>query len=211
MYIVYKATHKLTGKIYIGYTKKDLQERIGQHWGVIESKRKAFQIFLHTTKMEDWSWEILHTFQTYKEARDSEMYYIKTLNSYAYGLNCPTGYGSSKMETYRRLNSERLKNYRAQNPEPWNKGKTGIYSEETLNLMRLAKLKNPSKTVYTEALKQQKSLQAPNRKMVKELKTGQIFNSISQAAKFFKLSREAVRDVVNGHRTHTAGFVFIAI
>jgi len=55
----------------------------------------------------------------------------------------------------------------------------------------------------------QESLATDNRKTIVELKSGKEFPSISSAARHFNLRREAVRDVVNGKRSHTAGLVFI--
>jgi group I intron endonuclease len=211
MFIVYKATHKPSGKFYIGQTSQKLEIRIGQHWGLTDKKQKAFQTFLQTTKMEDWIWEILVEVATYQESRDAEMYYIKTLKAYDIGLNKKPGYGTNTAEQ-RKISGERMKIMRSTTHiEPWNKGRKGCFSEETLNLMRLAKLEKPSRPVYTEEDKIRKSLQATNSKKIKELKSGLEFNSISRAAKHFNLRRESVRDVVNGKRTHTAGYVFIVI
>lgn len=208
MFIIYKATHIPTGKVYVGQTQESLEVRMGQHWGTVH-KTSKFLDFLHKTKMDEWKWEILHTVKTRQEARECEMYYITTLRLYEEGLNSITGYSKDSSTALKA--SERFKQYKKDNPEPWNKGKKGCFSEETLELMRLSKLQKPSRPVYTEQDKINKSLQATNSKKIKELKTQLEFNSISRAAKHFNLRREAVRDVVNGKRTHTAGYVFVEI
>lgn len=206
MFQIYKALHKPTGKFYIGYTSQKLEIRIGQHWGVTENKQKTFHKFLHTTEMNEWDWTILHVVSTYEEARDCEMHYIKTLNAYEVGLNESTGLGASTLAN-RQAASERLKILRKENPEPWNKGRKGV-SAETRALMSMAKLRNPIRLNYTPELKLKKSLAASNSKKIMELKSGNIFHSISSAAREMGLTRELVRDVVNGKRNHTAGFVF---
>lgn len=208
MYIVYKATHLPSEKVYVGQTKQKLEIRIGQHWAEYRKMTKFHQ-FLHTTQMNDWKWEVLKVVEDYKQARNCEMYFINLWNLYDYGLNSPTGNGPNS-EANKKA-SERMKAYRAANPEPWHKGRKGVYSEETLNLMRLAKLKNPTRRIFSDEDKAQASLRASNSKYVQELKSGLIFNSISNAAKHFNIRREAVRDVVNGKRSHTAGLIFIRI
>jgi hypothetical protein len=148
---------------------------------------------------------VLHTVETYKEARDCELYYINLFDLYENGLNSKTGPSD---ENAREKASKRMKVYKAKNPEPWNKGRTQCYSEETLEKMRLAKLKNPTKLQYTEEQKLQRSINCKNNTQIVELKSGTIYHSISYAAKQLGLRREAVRDVVNGKRSHTAGYVF---
>lgn len=204
MYIIYKATHIPTGKIYVGQTSKPLSVRIGQHWAN-ERKPTKFTSYLHSTKMEEWSWETIQVVLTYSEARDCEMYHIRLWDLYNTGLNSSTG-GLSEED--RKISGARLKAYRAENPAPWNKGRTQVYSEETLEKMRLAKLRNPSRPKYTEEDKLKKSIQASNNKQIVELKSGVIYHSISHAARELGLRREAVRDVVKGRRSHTAGLVF---
>ncbi len=205
MFTVYKATHVPTGKTYVGRTGQGLQCRIGQHWGQTQSKRRLFQHFLHSTKMEDWKWEVIAEVETSRQARDCEVYHIKLLDLYNVGLNEKTGTQDLKK---REAASKRMKEYKAANPEPWHKGRKGVYSEETLEKMRLAKLKNPTRIVYTDEMKLARSLGAENSKQIKELKSGLVFNSISSAAKHFNLHRQSVRDVAKGKRSHTAGYVF---
>ncbi len=205
MFTVYKATHVPTGKAYVGRTGQGLQCRIGQHWGQIESKRKLFQHFLHSTKMEDWEWAIIAEVGTQKEARDCEMYHIRLWDLYSVGLNEKTG---TSDRNKREAASKRMKEYRAANPDPWHKGRTGVYSEETLEKMRLAKLKNPTRIAYTGEMKLAASLNAKNSKQVVELKSGMTFNSINNAAKHFSVPRQSVRDVAKGKRSHVAGYVF---
>jgi group I intron endonuclease len=206
MYIVYKATHSPTGKIYVGQTGQLLQQRIGQHWGTPLSKQKPFQIFLHNTKMDEWVWEVLHTVATKEEANNCEMYYINTLKLYEHGLNTK---GGLKDLAHREAASARMKAYRAENPEPWHKGRTGVYSEETLELMRQAKLKNPTRRVFSDEAKLASCLRATNAKRIIEIRSLLSFNSISEASKYFGIRRESVRDVVNGKRTHTKGLIFL--
>lgn len=208
MYTVYKATHRPTGKFYVGYTQQELQCRIGQHWGLQPAKRRTFNHFLHSTKLEDWNWEILKTVNSYKEARDCEMYYIRQLDAYECGLNESTGLGASTLQN-RKTASERMKAYKAANPEPWNKGRKGIYSQETLDAMSLAKLKNPSKKVYSQEKKDVRSLESKNSKEIIEMTTHKTYRSISHAARELGMRRESIRDCVNGRRRHTAGKVFM--
>lgn len=206
MFIVYKATHVLTEKIYVGQTSDKLEFRIGQHWAE-KRKMTKFNIFLHATKMSEWLWETIAIVATKKEAIDCEMYHIKKWNLYDLGLNSPSG-AQNNMDA-RNAASERMKDMRKESPTPWNKGRHGQISYETRQLMSIAKLNNPTRIVYTEEMKLAKSLHTKNRKTIIEVSSGLEFPSISAAGRYFNIPREYVRDVVNGKRTHTGGKVFI--
>lgn len=208
MYIVYKATHKPSNKVYIGRTKEALEVRIHWHWrDKNKNKTKLHKLMKDSTK-EDWTWEIIATVEKYEEWLDCEMYYINLYDSYNSGLNSTSG---AHKQEHLKNSSIRMREYKKQNPEPWNKGRKQVYSEKTLELMRLAKLKNPTATKWTEKQKLEQSLKATNSVEIVEMATGLQFNSISRAAKHFNLRREQVRDVVNGKRSHTKGHVFVTL
>lgn len=205
MYSIYKATHTPTGKVYVGQTKRKLELRIGQHWAEYRAMRK-FNLFLQSTKMNEWTWEVIRVVDSYKEARDCELYYIEKWNLYEEGLNMRTG--AKFNAAAREAASKRFREYKEKNPEPWNKGRTGVYSEKTRELMSLAKQINPSRVVYTEESKLAASLAQKNSKSIVEVGTDNVYRSISDAARKTGLRREAIRDVVKGRRSHTGGRVF---
>jgi len=159
---------------------------------------------MKNTEIRDWVWNELAVVPSRKDAIDCEVYHIRLWNLYENGLNERTGSGP-KTEG-RNAASERMAAYRKENPEPWNKGRKGHLSEETRKLMSVAKLKNPSKRAYTAEQRLELSEKYGNKVLC--LSTGTIFPSISKAAQFHGLSRESVRDVVNGKRSHTNGLVF---
>jgi group I intron endonuclease len=206
MYYVYKAIHTTTGKFYIGMTDQGIRIREDQHWTTPIHKKKKFHRFLHATNREDWNWVVLATFENKKDCINCELYYINVLKSVEFGLNDSRG---TKSPEVKRASALVLEEYRKQHPGSWHKGRTGVYSEATLERMRLAKLKNPVRAPWTEERKLKASREYG--KKIKELGTGLQFDSISKAAKHFNIRRECVRDVVNKRRTHTHGLVFIEV
>lgn len=207
MFIIYKATHIPTGKVYVGRTKRKLEIRIGQHWGDVKQQLTKFHQFLHTTSMDEWTWVILETIESDRDARDCELYYISKWNLYEEGFNSKSGPGVNS-ETWKAFVAGREK-YKKENPIPWNKGKVGVYSEHTREMMSLRKQKNPSNGGWTPKRQEEAKKNTKGSKKVRELSTGLVFVSISEAARHFNILRESVRDVVNGRRNHTAGRVFI--
>lgn len=81
---------------------------------------------------------------------------------------------------------------------PWNKGQTGIYSEETINLISKASMGNKKRLgkKFTKESKQKLSLKALNRDhshLHKKVITPQgIFNSLTEASNHYKKSRSWV-------------------
>jgi len=88
--IIYKATNKINGKIYIGQTIRTLEYRWAQH---CRDKRKTA---LHSTikkyGKDAFKLEILSKCKSIKEMNYKEEYYIKLLNTLApNGYNLSTG------------------------------------------------------------------------------------------------------------------------
>jgi len=133
-YKIYKALHIPSGKFYIGRTRQTLESRIGQHWGISKSHRTPFNDFLHTTSMKDWTWEILIDGLSREDSLQAESYYVNLLQAYEDGLNSKPGYGSSLKEE--RSQGQLDARFKPGNV-PWNKGKTGVFGDETIQLMRL--------------------------------------------------------------------------
>jgi predicted GIY-YIG superfamily endonuclease len=90
--IVYKATNKLNGKVYIGYTSKTLQQRIYSHFKKsLNAKEKAFnqpfKLALRKYGKENFEWEELFSCITKKEACEKEIEMIDHYKSIT-----PNGY-----------------------------------------------------------------------------------------------------------------------
>jgi len=92
----------------------------------------------------------------------------------------------------------------------WNSGKTGVFSEETLNKMRIAKLRKPALKIggYTDADRQTLRDAQPSSKAIICIETGVTYQSISLAATALKLNRADVRKVLQGKRKNCGGYTF---
>jgi predicted GIY-YIG superfamily endonuclease len=90
--IVYKATNKINGKVYVGYTSKKLVERIYAHFRKsINAKERAFsqpfKLALRKYGKDNFEWEELFSCETKAEACQKEIEMIEKYNSLS-----PNGY-----------------------------------------------------------------------------------------------------------------------
>jgi group I intron endonuclease len=95
--IVYKATNKINGKIYIGQTILKLNNRISNHKST--SKRlfgtkeaSAFNNAMHKYGAENFEWEIIECCSSSSDLNDSEIFWINWYDS----TNPKIGYNISK-------------------------------------------------------------------------------------------------------------------
>jgi len=92
IYSIYKATNTITGKVYIGYTSNEIQERIIQH--KYDSKRIKSK-FYNSINKHGWNsfeWEIIY--QSWDEnycKNEMESFFITEHNSYHDGYNSTQG------------------------------------------------------------------------------------------------------------------------
>lgn len=116
--IVYAATNLINGKKYVGYTTKELSERIKGH--IRKSKNKGdkhyfyvFQSALRKYGSDNFTWEILHSCDQLDEVTKMEINFIKELNTISpYGYNLTEGGngGIQSQETKDKI-SKSLKKY----------------------------------------------------------------------------------------------------
>lgn len=149
---IYKITNIITNKIYIGKTIKSLNERLNKHF------RYAYKYDTHNVLSnsirkhgrENFIIEEIEKCNSLKQLNKREIYWIKQLNS-----KVPVGYNmtdggdgltnpSDELKTYiSKRTKEAMKNpiVKKKLKEshlgqiPWNKGKTNIFSKETLRKM----------------------------------------------------------------------------
>lgn len=85
MYSIYVITNKINGKIYVGFTSKTIEARFANH--VKEAFEGSTRILCRAIRKygaDAFSVELLATARTIEEARESEIRYIKKLNSFCY-------------------------------------------------------------------------------------------------------------------------------
>jgi group I intron endonuclease len=107
-HIVYKATSKANGKIYIGYTSQGLEARWSKHWSDANAGRSYhFQRALKKYGRDGFTLETIYESENSVEALYMEQFYIRELNSFDpnIGYNKTMGGQSGKMtEETRRKN-----------------------------------------------------------------------------------------------------------
>ena len=91
MWIIYKVSFP-NGKVYIGQTKKDLEDRKHDHEKdtKYEPLKKASKFHLALAKHPDVKWEEIDTAETWEQALEKEAGYIKKFDSIENGYNCRT-------------------------------------------------------------------------------------------------------------------------
>jgi group I intron endonuclease len=121
--IIYKSTNKITGKVYIGQTTKNLEKRIKGH--VNESKKDKNRPFLSSINkygVDNFVFEIIDFADNLNELNDKEIYWINFYNSVSpNGYNVTGGGQGDKTigtKELSRIISEGLKN-----SEKWQKTK----------------------------------------------------------------------------------------
>lgn len=143
--LVYVIVNDVNAKIYIGKTRryhdlKGLRQYLQQKW--YEAKRRLGRSRLYDA-MRKYGREHFHIYplfhgQSHEEICEHEKLLIKALNSrhpeIGYNL-CAGGEGHRVAPSI----ESRLRMSRAQKGRiPWNKGKTGVFSEEALDKLRKA-------------------------------------------------------------------------
>jgi len=113
--IIYKSTNKITGKIYIGQTTKNLEQRIKGH--IKESKidsNRPFMLSINEYGEDNFTFETIDSANNLDELNDKEVYWINFYNSVSpNGYNVTGGGQGKKMKTTKELSriiSEGLKN-----------------------------------------------------------------------------------------------------
>ena len=199
--IIYKATNLINGKIYIGQTVRPLQERIGEH------SRKEITVFSKAVKKygkDNFKFEVIDTAETIEELNEKEKRWISFYNCIV-----PNGYNQCdggdntcgfhhREESKQRMSAAHKGIYDgASNPffgkhhteaqrEKWGKTRKGLahLTDEQVKNLRAAH--------FTAK--------------VRCVETGEIFNSIKEAADKYKLKDTHITRVCKGRRKTTGGY-----
>jgi len=92
--IIYKATNKVNGKVYIGKTVEPLKIRMNNHKSDALSGRRDTK-FCRAIRKYGWDsfgWEVIDdTAKTHEELLDKEVYYIAMFSAIKKGYNLTEG------------------------------------------------------------------------------------------------------------------------
>jgi len=95
--IIYKATNKINGKMYIGQTVKSLNRRISRHIGNALNNRDTYYFHKAIRKygIDNFKWEIVKECDSLEELNKAEIKMIKKYNTFNNGYNLNLGGGSN--------------------------------------------------------------------------------------------------------------------
>jgi group I intron endonuclease len=97
--IIYKSTNKINGKIYIGQTTKNLEQRIKAHLNESKiDKNRPFLSSINKYGIDNFIFEIIDFANNLEELNDKEIYWINFYNSVSpNGYNITGGGQGTKM------------------------------------------------------------------------------------------------------------------
>lgn len=197
--IIYKITNNINNKIYIGQTVRTLEERVAEH----KRKRKlliskAFRKY----GIENFKIEIIDEAKTIEELNDKEFNWIKFYNCITpLGYNQCEGGGNTlgyhhKEESKKKMSKKKSEMYLGKNNPFY--GKT--HSEEVKSKF------SQQRKGRTLSEEWKRKIGESCSKKVINLDTGEIFNSIKEAAKKYDLKDTHISRVCKGKRNKTGGF-----
>lgn len=91
--VIYKATNRINGKLYIGQTTNDIKHRIYQHKSEAKLRNNNIKFFNALLKygIEGFTWDVIDTANTAEQLDALEIYYINRYNTTECGYNSKAG------------------------------------------------------------------------------------------------------------------------
>jgi len=106
--IIYKATNKINGMVYVGCTEKSLERRIAYYKSDFKTKRKIVHSFILKMKefeFSDFIFEQIDTADSFTEMHEKEIFWIAQYDSLneKHGYNISPGGNTCSSETRVRM------------------------------------------------------------------------------------------------------------
>lgn len=198
--IIYTFKNKVNGKVYVGQTCRTFKERMGEH---LRHKNTTLGKALAKYGIDNFEYGIIDEAKTIEELNEKEIFWIEKLNSitpYGYNLckggNNTLGY-NHKEESKEKMRLSKKGTFKGEDNPFFGKKHT----HETRQKMRDA---------WTEERKEQLRLSAKTRKYrtikVRNVDTGEVFDSVKKAAEKYNLKDTHISRVCKGKRKTTGGF-----
>lgn len=90
--IIYKATNRVNGKVYIGYTTRDFETRVNEHKKEAQNGNQYhFYRAIRSYGWDSFEWKIIDEAETKEELLEKEKYWISFYDSYHNGYNMTKG------------------------------------------------------------------------------------------------------------------------
>ena len=202
--IIYKITNKRSGKSYIGQTKRSLDKRIQEHF---RNKRTPISKALRADGLNGFTITVIDHAHSHDELDEKERFWIEHYNSIV-----PNGYnicvGGEGVKGWRPTDEQKEKSRLshigrgtgASNPMF---GKTG-----ELNPFYGKKHTEQTRKKMSEYAKKRNLTRGgnPRARKVQCINTGEIFDSVIEAAEKYGLSRTGVNNCCTGYRNSCYGY-----
>lgn len=190
----------MNDKVYVGQTCRTFKERMGEH---LRHKNTTLGKALAKYGIDNFEYKIIDEAKTIEELNEKEIFWIEKLNSitpYGYNLckggNNTLGY-NHKEESKEKMRLSKKGTFKGEDNPFFGKKHT----HETRQKMRDA---------WTEERKEQLRLSAKTRKYrtvkVRNVDTGEVFDSVKEAAEKYNLKDTHISRVCKGKRKTTGGF-----
>ena len=127
--VIYKWTNKINGKSYIGQT---INEEFGKQDHIKGKYNSVIHKAIKKYGLKNFDYEVLEQIEESKLS-EREIYWIEYFDTYNNGYNLTKGGEGTRGFRYKLTDEQKKKISESHKGLiPWNKGKHGIYSEETL-------------------------------------------------------------------------------
>lgn len=197
--IIYKATNKVNGKIYIGQTVRTLEERLAEHK---RNRKSLLGAALKKYGEGRFSFEVVDTASSIESLNEKEKYWIGF-----YDCKTPNGYnqcdGGGNTIGYHHSDSSKDKMRVAKENAFCGTGNP-FYGRKHSDEAKLKMSQSRKGRTLTNEWKAKigKGLQ----KRVINLDTGEVFESVKDAAERYGLQATHITRVCKGKRKTTGGF-----
>lgn len=202
--IIYKITNRLNGKVYVGQTKRPLEKRIQEHF---RYKKSPISKALRSIGLSGFEIRVIDHAHSHEELDEKERFWIKY-----YDCLVPNGYNICE-------GGEGVKGW---HPSEEHKEKlreshlgrgTGV---DNPMYGKIGKLNPFYGKKHTEEVRKKMSECAkqrnitygnnPRARRVRCINTGEIFDSVKEAAEKYDLSRTGVNNCCTGYRSSCHGY-----
>jgi group I intron endonuclease len=210
--LIYKWTNKINGKIYIGQTTKKLEQRTRSH---INTANTGSPLPIHNAirkyGKDSFTVECLGYYDMHAELDAAETFYINQFDCLApkgYNLKLGGAAGVWHEESREKARVSALKRIEADGGAQLSvalaKGRESLRGKPAHN--------RGKKVTSTETLKKLSASHlgqtAWNKKAIICNETGEIFNSLKEAATSLGLQSSKICLVLKGERSHTGSYTF---
>lgn len=199
--IIYKATNKINGKLYIGQTVRALDVRIAEHK---RHKNTPFDKAVQVYGADNFDFEVIDTAETIDELNRKEKYWVNYYNAFGKnGYNACEGGGNTVGYHH---TEESKKKMSVAHKGKWDGQNNPFYGKKH-NAETKAKMSaSRAGRIITDEWRKHLSESSPYKVRVHNIETDEIFNSIKEAADKYNIKPTHITRVCRGRRKSSGGY-----